>query len=175
MSIHQVQLRYDPVADRLLLSLRTHQAQLYRVWLTRRMIAGLAGPLQEIVARFTLPQGPGAALPVPEARPLMAEVARERPLNDLSFGEPFASDAQDSHPLGPEPLLPAEIDLRTPPGGGLQMALREFRGRRLELSLSADLATGLARLLDQCLGQANWSLPAAAQVAAAATGTYTLN
>ena len=41
MGIHQLQLRYDPVADRLLPSVRTHQAELYRVWLTRRMVARL--------------------------------------------------------------------------------------------------------------------------------------
>ena len=159
MGIHQLQLRYDPVADRLLPSVRTHQAELYRVWLTRRMVARLVAPLRQAVARLALPRRPDAPMPVPEAQPLLEQVARERPLKDAVFGQPFAAGDHDSHPLGTEPLLPAEIDVRTPPTGGLHIALREARGRRLELALGDDLATGLTRLLDQTLAQAEWALP----------------
>lgn len=165
MSIHQIHLRYDAVADRLLLSVRTRAAEAYGVWLTRRMAGRLAAPLRQAVARLPLSRGPRApgapapAIPVPEAQRMLEEVARERPLKDASFGEPFAGTDDATHPLGPEPLLPDEIDLRMAPAGGLQMSLREPRGRRLDLVLGDDLATGLSRLLDRTLAQTDWALP----------------
>lgn len=164
MGIHQIQLRYDPVADRLLLSVRSHQAELYTAWLTRRMVARLDGPFRRAVARLALPRT--AALPVPEAQAMLEQVARERPLKDAAFDQPFGGTQDASYPLGPEPLLPAEIDVRAPPTGGLVIALREARGRRIELALNDDLATALMRLLDQALKLADWSLPVEAPATA---------
>lgn len=163
MGIHQIQLRYDPVADRLLLSVRTHAAELYTAWLTRRMVAKLNDPFRRAVARLALPRS--AALPVPEAQAMLEQVARERPLKDANFDQPFEGTQDATHPLGRDPLLPAEIDVRAPPTGGLVIALRETRGRRIELALNDDLATALMRLLDQALKLADWSLPVAAPAA----------
>jgi hypothetical protein len=160
MGIHQIQLRYDPVADRLLLSVRSHAAELYTAWLTRRMVARLDAPFRQAVARLALPRS--AALPVPEAQALLEQVARERPLKDAAFDRPFEGAHDATYPLGRDPLLPSEIDVRALPAGGLAVALREARGRRLELTLNDDLATALMRLLDQALKLADWSLPAAA-------------
>lgn len=175
MTIHQIQLRYEPVADRLLLSVRTRAAEVYMAWLTRRMAARMAGPLRQAVARLGLPREAAASIPVPEAQQMLEQVARERPLKDASFGQPFAGTQDASFPLGPEPLLPAEVDVRLPTAGGLQITLRELRGRRLDLSLSDDLATGLARLLEQTLAQAEWALPAAPDPAQAPAPNRTLN
>lgn len=166
MGIHQIQLRYDPTADRLLLSVRSHGAELYTAWLTRRMIARLNEPFRRAVARLALPPRT-AAVPVPEAQAMLEQVARERPLKDADFSRPFESTQDATYPLGREPLLASEIDVRSPPAGGLVIALREARGRRLEMSLSNDLATALMRLLDQALAQADWALPAPAAPAPA--------
>lgn len=161
MGIHQIQLRYDPVEDRLLLSVRTHAAELYTAWLTRHMVARLNPPFRRAVARLALPRG--AALPVPEAQAMLEQVARERPLKDAAFDRPFEGTQDATYPLGRDPLLPAEIDVRSPPAGGLVIALREARGRRIELALNDDLATALMRLLDKTLALADWSLPGLAE------------
>ena len=167
VTIHQIQLRYDPMADRLLLSVRTRTAELYSAWLTRRMVARLGAPLRQAVSRLVLPPSAASAVAVPEARQMLEQVARERPLPDADFKQAFAGAAGANFPLGPEPLLPAEIDVRSPPGGGLVIALREAHGRRLDLTLGNDLATALLRLLDQSLAQAEWGLPGAGAAAAA--------
>lgn len=160
MTIHQIQLRYDPLADRLLLSVRTRNAEMYSAWLTRRMASGLSAPLRQAVARLMLPRSAGAAMPVPEARPMLEQMARERPLKDTDFAQAFAGHDGVSYPLGPEPLLPAEINVASPPAGGLLIALREARGRRLDLNLGDDLATALLRLFDQAVATAEWGLAA---------------
>jgi len=138
MSIHQIQLRYDAAADRLLLQVRTSQAELYSAWLTRRMVARLYPHFRQKVARASVAQAAPQAMPVPEARQMLEQAALERPLPGTDFQKPF-SEADASHPLGPEPLLPAAIDLRPAESGGLVITLREERGRRLEMSLTNEL------------------------------------
>ena len=158
MAIHQIQLRYEPAADRLLMQVRSTEAELYAVWLTRRMAARLYPPFRDAVARAGVARLSPQAMPVPEAREMLEQAAWQRPLPGTDFQKPFV-DAGGSHPLGPDPLLPAVIDLRPTPSGGVVIALREERGRRLELSLTAELATALLRLLDASLRAADWGLP----------------
>lgn len=159
VSIHQIQLRYDADADRLLLQVRDAQAQVYASWLTRRMMAQLHGPLRDTLARQAMALSSPTALPVPEARQMLEEVALQRPLPGTQFDQPFASDGA-SHPLGAEPLLPGVVQFTPLAQGGLSLALQEAAGRRLELVLAADLATALLRLLDAALRAAEWDLPA---------------
>lgn len=159
MSIHQIQLRYEAAADRLLLQVRTRQAELYAVWLTRRMVARLRPHLRLAVTKLAVARAAPQSMPVPEARAMFEQAARERPLPNADFQTRFEAEGS-RHPLGTEPLLAGEVDLRGLPGGGLGLALREPRGRQLDLRLDADLATALLRLLDQALAGADWGLPA---------------
>jgi hypothetical protein len=165
MTIHQIQLRYDPAADRLLMQVRTTKAELYSAWLTRRMVARLYPLFLQKVALAGVARSVPQAMPVPEARQMLEQAALQRPLPGTDFQKPF-SEADASHPLGPEPLLPAAIDLRPVASGGLVITLREERGRRLEMSLTNELSTALLRLMDGALKMADWALPAHAAPAA---------
>jgi hypothetical protein len=49
MQIHQLQVRYDPLADRVLLQVRTREGELMAASLTRRMAARLRAPLHDAV------------------------------------------------------------------------------------------------------------------------------
>ena len=158
MTIHQIQVRYEPAADRLLMQVRSTQAELFAVWLTRRMVARLFPPFRDAVTRASVAQTTPQAMPVPEAREMLEQAALARPLPGTDFKKPF-TDTGSSHPLGPEPLLPAAIDLRPVPSGGLAITLREERGRRMEMTLTPELATALLRLMDSALKVAEWGLP----------------
>jgi hypothetical protein len=160
MQIHQMQLKYDLNADRLLLQVRTREAELFGVWLTRRMVSRLRPPFQQAVTRLGMARAAPQSMPVPEARAMLEQAVRDRPLPNADFAQPFETQGV-SQPLGPEPLLPAEVDIRGLPTGGLALNLREARGRRLELALNDQLATALLRLLDQALAGAEWGLPTA--------------
>lgn len=167
MAIHQIQVRYDIVADRLLLHVRTHEAELFSAWLTRRMVARLRPPLRQAVTQVAVAHAMPQAMAVPEARAMLEQAARDRPLPNADFTTRFAAEGS-KQPLGPEPLLPTEVDIRGRPQGGLALALREAGGRRIELQLDADLATALMRLLDQALAGADWGLAPDAPPAEAA-------
>lgn len=168
-----MQVRYQPLADRVLWQLRTQEGQLFAAWLTRRMLRQLWPPLQRLVAEAEVAQvvargaAPGAPPPtvLPEARAMLAQVARERPLPNADFRQPFDTRPAEQ-PLGAEPLLPEQVDLGPGRGGrGLALRLREPGGRQIALQLGEDLATALLRLLEAALREADWDLPATAPAA----------
>jgi len=156
-----MQVRYQPAADRVLWQVRTSGGELFALWLTRRMMRQLWPPLQQLVTQAGVTQlAPQAAVLVPEAREMLAQTARERPLPQADFSQPF-NPKPVAQPLGQEPLLPTAIDLGPGADGlGLKLRAREGEGRSLTLTLSNDLATALLRLLDKALAEADWGLVA---------------
>lgn len=177
MGIHQIQLRYEATADRLLLQLRSTEAEIYAAWLTRRMMARLLPPFRQAVVHTGLQAVTPHALAVPEARQMLEQAALQRPLPGTQFNQPFVADDNSRHPLGTEPLLPDAADLRPGPQDELHLVLRESRGRQLDIGLTPELATALLRLMDSALGAAEWGLglgldPAPAPAAAAAPGPH---
>lgn len=155
-----MQVRYEPTADRLLWQVRTRGGEIYAVWLTRRMVARLWPPFQQLVTRAAVAQvaAPDAVV-LPEAREMLAQAARERPLPTADFKTRF-DPTPTAQPLGPEPLLPVAIDLGPGTGGkGLAIRLREAGGRSVELKLGDDLATALLRLVEKAVAASDWGLP----------------
>lgn len=173
-----MQVRYQPGPDRVLWQVRTSNGELFAVWLTRRMLKLLWPPLQKLVTQAGMVRVAPNATPatvLPEAQAMLAQAARERPLASARFNEPFDTQAV-ARPLGPEPLLPEAIDLGPAADGpGLQLQVRETGGRRLALKLSDDLATGLVRLLEQALAEADWGLLQTAAAPAAPAAPVVLN
>jgi len=164
-----MQVRYQPLADRVLWQLTTHGGELFGVWLTRRMLAQLWAPLQQLVAQSSVGV---AARPVasvlPEARDMLAQAVRERPLPNAEFGQPFQAAAK-AQPLGPEPLLPEAVDIGPlPTGRGIQLRVREQGGRQLSLQMAEDLSTALVRLMEQALAESGWGIAVAPTQAAQA-------
>jgi hypothetical protein len=172
MDIHQMQMSYDPRADRLLWNVRTRAGEMFAIWLTRRMALRLRSPFERLVTQTAMPQVPAArATVVPEAQALMSEMARQKPLQSTSFQAPFDSKAQ-SRPLGPEPLLPDNIDLTPTPqaaGRGLMIRVRETGGRSMQLQLNDELAMGLMRLFEQALKASEWNTPVVAAESTSST------
>ena len=160
MAIHQFQVLYDTTADRLLLHMRTGAAEVYAVWLTRRMVSRLYTPFRKSVTANSVAQTTPQALPVPEARQMLEQAALDRPLAHADFGKPFVT-TDASYPLGPDPLLPDTVDMRPGQGGHLMLAFREPRGRRVEVVLNNELSAALLRLIDSALAASDWALPAA--------------
>jgi hypothetical protein len=159
LTIHQIQVRYDAHADRLLLQVRTVQGEIYPVWLTRRLVSHMLVPLRKTLASVGVAAAMPQALPVPEARQMLEDAVLQRPLPGADFAQPFA-DQGASHPLGQEPLLPANANLTPRAGGVLTLAVADAQGRQVELNLPHDMATALLRLVEGALAQAEWNLGA---------------
>lgn len=161
--IHQIQIKYDAMADRLRLQVRTRAGEVFALWLTRRMVQRLWPAFQQVGARLALAGAQPDAVLLPEARAMLAEAVRSRPLPHADFSQPFGGE-NDRQPLGAEPLLATEVELRPQTGGGLQMRVSESGGRRIVLQLNDELHAALLRLLEQAVAASDWGLapPAAA-------------
>ena len=173
-----MKVRYEPTADRVLWQLRTAAGELFAVWLTRRMLRQLWPHLNRVVTLASIAQVAPNAIALPEAQAMMAQAARTRPLPNTDFATPF-DPKPSSRPLGPEPLLPMAFDIGPgQQGKGVRLAAREPDGRNITLELSEDLATGLMRLLEQALVEADWGFlesPTAQNEPASATPPVVLN
>ena len=173
-----MKVRYEPTADRVLWQLRTAAGELFAVWLTRRMLRQLWPHLNRVVTLASIARVAPNAIALPEAQAMMAQAARTRPLPNTDFATPF-DPKPSSQPLGPEPLLPMAFDIGPgQQGKGVRLAAREPDGRNITLELSEDLATGLMRLLEQALVEADWGFlesPTAQNEPASATPPVVLN
>ena len=151
-----MQVRYDANADRILWQLRTRSGELFAAWLTRRMLLQWWPRFQDLVGQSALPANVSAAAVVPEAREMLTQAARERPLPTADFKAPFNAEAA-AQPMGPEPLLPNAIEMGLANvGHNLLMRLRDAEQRSLSLQLTPDLAAALMRLIGQALTEAHW-------------------
>jgi hypothetical protein len=176
MDIHQIQVKYDALADRLLLQIRTRDEQLFPIWLTRRMVIRLWPHFRGMVSGLAVTRSAPSALAVPEARDMLAEAARERALKSADFKTEFNASAA-KQPLGPEPVLPTAIDLRPAKGQAVVLVIRDAQGRSLELAFGEDLAHGLLKLVESALAASEWGLvaPSAAAEPAAPAPARVLN
>lgn len=175
MVIHQIQIKYDAAADRLLMQVRTRDDELFAVWLTRRMVQRLWPPFQHVVTQLAVARAVPHAVAVPEARAMLAEAARSKPLPGADFSQKFAAAPDSPKPLGQEPLLATEIELQSDGSHGLRMQLREQQGRHFALQINEELAIALLRLLEQALRAADWGLRTDAPPAADTPSAALLN
>ena len=155
--IHQIQIKYDAMADRLRMQVRTRADEVFAIWLTRRMVQRLWPAFRDVGARLALAGAQPDAVVHPEAQAMLVEAARTRPLPHADFSQPFGGD-NARQPLGAEPLLAAEVELRAQAKGRLLMTVAESGGRRITLQLSDDLHAALLRLLEQAVAAADWAL-----------------
>ena len=156
-----MQVIYDPAADRLLWQVRTRAGEIIAVWLTRRMVSRLWPPFLKLVTQSAVAQVTPDATALPEAREMLAQAARDRPLPSADFTTRFDA-TPTAQPLGAAPLLATAVDMA--PGvnaRGVAIRIREPSGRSVELMLSDDLATALMRLIEKALCASEWGLAAA--------------
>jgi hypothetical protein len=164
-----MQVRYDPAADRILWQVRTQAGEMFSAWLTRRMFSQIWRPFQNLVGQSSLAHTPTAASLMPEAREMLAQTARARPLPGADFKAPFNPQAT-AQPLGPDPMLPIAADMGPRADGqGISMRLRDDQGRSLSVQLTGDMCTALLRLLEKALADADWGLAVTAQAEATPT------
>jgi hypothetical protein len=156
--IHQIQIKYDPLADRLRMQVRTRTGEVFAIWLTRRLVQRLWPAFQQVATQLALGRVPTDALVHPEAQAMIAESVRSRALPNADFSQPFSSEPAQ-RPLGEEPLLAAEVELQARPQspGGLRLTVSDGK-RRITLQLNDELHSAMLRLLEQAVAAADWGL-----------------
>jgi hypothetical protein len=159
MHIHQLSVSHDDRQDRLLLRLNTQDSQEFRFWLTRRMVARLLPAIGQSLVQLEATQ-PGIAAADANSQRILTEIKREAFLQNADFTTPYTSKPGPS-PLGTEPLLVTDVQLRRQPNGSLQVIFQEKTGDSVQscrLNLQASLVHGLIHLVHQTISKADWGL-----------------
>ena len=147
MSIHQLQVSFDAIQDRLVLRVSTTASEEIRAHLTRRFVREIWPHLTRVLSGHlggTAPRGEGPA----------ADQTRK---SDGTFSEPFKDDKL-TRPLGSTPLLVAECQIEAPAAGRCRLTLREPRERSLVLELDRSLMEIFCSMLRAAATAADWGL-----------------
>jgi hypothetical protein len=170
-AIDQIQLKYDAVADRLLLRISTTSTNEFRFWLTRRFVQKAWPALVESLAKS--PRLNSAMSPL--ARRELLAFQHEQAVTNANFSAPYRDPASPT-PVEQEPLLVAKLQLRpTKDGRGRILVLTPDVGLGIELTLTEGLLHSLCALLDRIMPTTDWGLVSPLKSPAISTAGATVN
>ena len=156
MTIHQLQVAFDAVQDRLLFRLTTTAQEEFRIFLTRRFVRALWPMLVKAIESKIAVKAPAA-----EARREVLAFEHEKAVRETDFKTPFrepAAEAPRQFPLGAAPYLAVKGNVRLE-GGAYKLALNPAEGQGIEIGLDDRLMHSLCRLIEQAACSAEWDLP----------------
>ena len=151
--LHQITLRYHPVEDRALLRVSTQDRSEFRFWLTRRLLQAL----WSVLIRLLETDERVRRQPRPEVARQVLSFQHEHALQQSDFSTVYREDPA-SFPIGEEPLLLTEIQVKKAARGSQLLCLRGAGGRGAELALKPTLLHSLCRLLADTSSKAGWDL-----------------
>ena len=151
--LSQLQLRFSPEEDRLLLRLNTDDRQEYRLWLTRRLVKLLWPVLVQTLESDALVQ----AQSDPDAKKAVVAFQQETALAQADFQTAFQEDAEDL-PLGDAPLLITRVQVKAGPGGGRTVSFLPNHGQGANVVFDVPTLHAFSRLLLNAAKRADWSL-----------------
>ncbi|HZY15659.1 MAG TPA: hypothetical protein VFE74_03475 [Ramlibacter sp.] len=167
MQIHQMSVTYLPEQDRILMRINTTEGEEMRMWLTRRLLAGLWPLLTKLLTEHLLKlESAGASLAGANAelKKMLADFRKEEFLQHADFDTPY-HEGQQRLPLGEEPLLVTDVDATPLASGPLRLNFNErppngdAKPRSFQMEMQPKLMQGLMHLLDQAMLQSQWREP----------------
>ncbi|MGR9090518.1 MAG: hypothetical protein ACU85U_08065 [Gammaproteobacteria bacterium] len=169
--IEQIQIKFVPVEDRLLMRVAGDEGLEFRFWLTRRFVKMIWPALGN--AMQLSPTVRTQASPIAQREVLAFE--HEKAVSDADFATPY-KESPKTLPLGSEPILLSKMQLRRDRGGSLTMSLGPESGPGIDLAINNKLLHSVAELIANGAQLAQWELPPlVAGVAAAPLETPTVN
>ena len=156
MQIHQLQVSFDPIEDRLRMRLSTTAGEEIRLFLTRRFVR-LLWP--EMIKQMEASAAVKA--PAPAARREVVAFEREKAISETDFSTPFQEPqtAARQFPLGEAPFIATRGQIRVERPGAYRLTLDPQTGRGIELGLDDRLMHSLCRLIEAAARGAQWDLP----------------
>ena len=169
--LNQIQCRFAPLDDRLLLRISTTDRYEFRFWLTRRFVK----LLWPVLARMLAATPVAKSASDPQSRQAILAFQHETALSQSDFSQPF-DESEYQRPLGDSPLLLARIQLKETDGGAQILCLHPEHGEGVDLTLDQNLLHAFSRLITDAVNKAEWELPPlVAATPAPATDRIVLN
>jgi len=152
--LHQINMEYRAVEDRIVLRLNTTDQKEFRLWMTRRFARQLWDALMKIMA-----QNPGIQkFQDPDAQKAMMAFEQDRVVKKEQFEQKFSENAAD-FPLGKEPQLLTGFAYHAAaeknPG---RIAFQTQKGADINLPVNDQIVYSMAKMLANIVKQTGWDL-----------------
>ena len=151
--IHQMQITFVPLQDRLMFRMNTTAQTEFTVWFTRRYVKLLWQTLQQMLSHAQ--PGIGA---VPQSRQAVLSFQHEQAVSTMDFVTPYQEDPKIRRPLGDEPLLVSKIQVKPGPDNIQVLCLHPEQGDGVEIALDPTWLHSFGRLLVEALKKSDWDL-----------------
>lgn len=151
--LHQININYNPVEDRILLRASTTGKLEYRVWMTRRFTALLLTILTNSLA-----EDGDIAMASPEAKKPLMDFKKQEALGRANFSEPYKEDDAHHFPFGPEGMLAQKIVYKKQEAS-LRITITPGSGKGMNLLLESSMQQILKKMLEDAIASAKWNIP----------------
>lgn len=170
--IDQIQIKFVPAEDRLLLRVSTKDGAEFRFWLTRRFIKLLWPALGKTLTaspRIQLQQSP-------DARREILAFEHQQAVSAADFSTPY-KEIEKALPLGDAPVLLTKLQLRTVDANTRVLTIGPEQGPGIDLTLNDGLTHSIVELIGSAMALATWDItPVVESVPAMpAAGNITIN
>jgi hypothetical protein len=151
--LHQIQVAYAPLQDRLLLRISTGDKSEFRFWITRRYLKLLWPVLNKLLGADPIVQRQADET----AKDAVLNFRHEQVMQKAEMSKSFATD-NASLPLGSEPVLLARIHTKQGENRPTVLCMHPEKGNGIELALNDGLLHAIVNLVSKAVPQADWEL-----------------
>jgi hypothetical protein len=151
--LHQLQLAYAPIEDRLLFRVKTRDLAEIRLWLTRRLVMLLWPALLDQLAGNEQVQRQASE----DSRKSVMAFQHEQAVAKADFGRKF-TDQVETTPLGTVPILVSRIRLKPGGVGRRTVCFYPDKGQGIEVAMDDKLLHSFCKLLADAVGKTGWGL-----------------
>jgi len=151
--IHQMQIVFVPVQDRLMFRLKTTDRAEFKFWFTRRYVKLLWQTLQQILSKTQ--SGMSAD---PQTRQAVLSFQHEQAIARADFATQYQEEPEIRRPLGEEPVLVSKIQMKPGPGNTQVLCLYPEQGQGLEITFNPTLLHSFCKLLADGVKKTDWDL-----------------
>ncbi|MEA1889884.1 MAG: hypothetical protein U9N50_08920 [Pseudomonadota bacterium] len=151
--INQIQIRYTPVEDRIVLRLNTEDSSEFRFWITRRFAKILSASLMNLLSSSEEIQ----EYQEEEVQKAVISFQHQEALAQADFARTFQAQP-DNLPLGDEPVLLSKLTVRKTADGNPLLCLYPEEGKGIDLALQQQLLHSISKLFADALQESDWGI-----------------
>lgn len=151
--INQIQIRYAPLEDRIVLRLNTEEASEFRFWITRRYAKLLAVSLLKLLhssADVQVHKEEGV-------KKAVMSFKHEEALSQADFAKSFQAQPKNL-PLGNAPILLSKLTVKQTPDGKPMLCMYPEQGQGIDLALQPQLLHSISKLFADALEASDWGV-----------------
>ena len=144
--LHQINMQYSNVEDRILLRTSTENNDEYLFWLTRRYTKLLIDIFDKEIDK----RGGTTTIGTKKETTSL--------LNEGAFEKPYVEETPKNHPLGEDGVLAFGIKTGTDDNGNLVLIIQSESGQGITYNLNDTLIYMFYSLLTQSIARAEWDI-----------------